>query len=143
MELKVSGVAEKQQYKDCYVVECEAMYGDADGYDTLTFGGFYRHQVEILKDLVVVCERMKNAYPNGKGGKDYYDESTVEGYNRWFNQDNLSQEEYDALPEKQKWMADYWLNDPTGFDDTEAKFEDYNIYYYDADGVKYNVEVIM
>lgn len=124
---------------NAYIVRCEAMYGDADGYGELLIGPFKRNQdEEHLQDFIQFCERMKREYPWGRGGGDDYNH--VEGFNKWFCSDNLSEEEYEALPQTVKDVGDYWLNDPQS-DGSQASFEGYSVFYYDENGAKFNVSV--
>lgn len=129
------------KYKNMYVVECEAMYGDADGYGSLEVGGFIKGQDEAhLEDFLLFCERMKNAYPRGRGGYDDYNH--IEGFDKWFDADNLSDEEYQSLPERVKILSTYWLNDPQG-DGMQASFKGYKVFYYNENGVKHHTTVIL
>ncbi|MEB9469509.1 hypothetical protein P4J10_23230 [Bacillus cereus] len=139
MELTIKEKVINISYLNAYVVECEAMYGDADGWGEVEVGGFTRGKDEhLLKEFLEFCERMKNAYPNGRGGYDDY--GHVEGYDKWFYADNLTTEEFERLPKKVQELSTYWLNDPQG-DGMEATFKDYEVFYYDESGIKHNVEV--
>lgn len=139
MKIDIKDKALKDEYINAYVVECEAMYGDADGEGILEVGGFAKGKDEIyLEDFLGFCERMKVAYPHGRGGYDDYNH--IEGFDKWFDADNLADEDYHALPEKVKFLSTYWLNDPQG-DGMQASFEGYKVFYYDEQGIKYNTSV--
>lgn len=141
MRIEIKDKALKRKYFNAYVVECVAMFGDADGYGKVEVGGFVKGQDErYMEEFLKFCDRMQEAYPHGRGGYDHYNH--VEGFDKWFNVDSLKEDEYEALPDKVKELSTYWLNDPQG-DGIQASFDSYKVYYYDALGVKYNVDVKM
>lgn len=124
---------------NAYVVEIETMYGDADGFGRIAVGGFKKdEEEEYLKDLLETCERMDEAYPRGRGGYDNYDH--VEGFNKWFNIDDTTDEEYNAMSQREKELSAYWEYNPQ-CDGGHASFYGYKVFYYDENGVKYEVSV--
>lgn len=127
------------KHQNMYMVECEAMFGDADGEGQVNIGGFVRGQDEaLIEDLLKTCERLVKAYPNGRGGSADYNH--IDGFNRWFDADALPEEEYDALSEvHQNFIAD-WLYEPNGMGQ-QATFKGYKVYYYDENGVKHDVRI--
>lgn len=139
MRINILGEAEAPNYRDKYVVECEAMFGDADGKGMVVIGGFVMGKdEEYLADLLQTCERLTKAYPHGRGGGDDYDH--IEGFNRWFRPDNLSLEEWESLPKAVQDLSSEWLMEPDGMGH-QASFEGYEVFYYDENGVKFNVAV--
>lgn len=125
---------------NCYIVECKAMYGDADGYGQLDYGEFkFGRDEDILVEFIEFCERMKNAYPHGRGGYDDYDH--IEGFYKWFNQDDMDNDEWETMDERiKKFCNFYWLRDPQG-DGMQASFKGYKVFHYDVTGAKFNVTV--
>lgn len=139
MKIKLLEKADTPDYRNQYVVECEAMFGDADGKGMVVIGGFIKGQdEEHLEDLLQTCERLEKAYPYGRGGGDDYDH--IDGFGRWFRPDNLSEEEYNSLPECVRDLCAEWLLEPDGMGH-QASFEGYKVFYYDENGVKFNVAV--
>lgn len=124
---------------DSYVVEIETMYGDADGYGKIIVGDFKKGEESYLEDLLKTCNRMKDEYPYGRGGGENYNH--VEGFNKWFDIDDTTEEEYEAIPERIKNdLSTYWEYDPQG-DGTHASYDGHKVFYYDENGVKYKVSV--
>lgn len=137
MKLKIGNTAVDKSYFNSYVVECEAMFGDADGEGFVNIGGFVKDKDEIyLEDLLNLCKRLKKERRINEGY------NHVEGFNKWFDIDYLTDDEYDALPETIKELSIYWLNDPQ-VDGRPANFRNYKVFYYDKTGVKYHVNVTL
>lgn len=139
MKINVTGKTYTPDYRNKYFVECEAMFGDADGEATVIVGGFLKgRDEEVLEDFLLTCERLSNAYPNGRGGGDEYNH--VEGFNRWFQVESLERDEWDSLPEVVQILSADWVMEPDGMGH-HATFEGYEVFYYDENGVKFNVAV--
>lgn len=136
MKLKVGKNAVNESYFDSYVVECEAMFGDADGKGFVSVGGFKKDKDEsYLEEFLDLCERLKK---ESRTSESY---GHVEGFNKWFDIDFLSDDEYETMPETIKNLSVYWLLDPQ-VDGRPASFRNYKVFYYDKTGVKYHVSVI-
>lgn len=58
----------KSTTTDGYEVVVKTIIGDGDGENSLKFGIFTDSQIDLLKDLIETCERMKSLYPHGKWG---------------------------------------------------------------------------
>lgn len=139
MKIEIKDKIINENHTDSYVVECKAMYGDADGYGKVEIGGFKKNQDEdLLQDLIKTCESLVSEHLYGRGGSDVY--GHVEGFNKWFDADMLSDEEYHLLPDRVKSLTTDWLLDPVGLGETKASFESFKVFYYDENGVKHNVE---
>lgn len=139
MKIEIKDKIINENCTDSYVVECKAMYGDADGYGKVEVGGFKKNQDEVLLwNFLETCERLVSEYPYGRGGGDDYNH--VEGFNKWFDADMMSDEEYHSLSERVKSLTTGWLLDPTSFEGAQASFESFKVFYYDENGVKHNVE---
>lgn len=121
---------EEPQIKEGFYVEIEFMYGDADGWKNKTVGPFYPNQKEYLIQFLNMLESCLNAYPNGRGGDDDY-EDVVETLKIW----NFAYEE-DDIPNIDKKLEKVvkqinfdWEYDICGYG--EADIRDYNVTYYD------------
>lgn len=136
---------------DSYSVEIETMRGDADGYETITVGPFYRgkHE-ENLQSLLETLDRMGKRFPNGMGGRDNYKD--VLGYEQWFGEIwnmEIAERDYTELldkhgrevHEKLIELAEPVVEDMSWpFDEIQAnQLDEYHVYYYNADGKKFNV----
>lgn len=96
-----------------------------------TVGPFYPNQKEYLIQFLNMLESCLNAYPNGRGGDDDY-EDVVETLKIW----NLAYEE-DDIPNIDKKLEKVveqinfdWEYDIV-YDEGEADIRDYNVTYYD------------
>ncbi|PGO60576.1 hypothetical protein [Priestia megaterium] len=133
MEFKIIDNATKPKYFNAYVVEMKAMYGDDDGEGFLEIGGFKKGEDEILlKDLIRTCEDMHFT----EGCR--MDE--VKGFDKWFNTDKYLGESSDKLSNKMKVLSKRWLTDPFNYE--YATLSTYKAFYYDENGVKFNVEIV-
>jgi hypothetical protein len=141
MKFVVTGTSNVPDYRDAFVVEVQVMYGDADGYGDFEIGPFAKDKDDaLLEDFVTLCKGMDAAYPHGRGGDDNYNH--VPGFNEWFDSENhLTEEEWEALPQRQRDLGRDWPYDPQG-DGVQASFEKYEVFYYDETGVKFDVKVI-
>lgn len=136
----ITGASSVPNYRNAFVVECEAMYGDGDGYETVKLGPFIKDEDEdLLGECVHFCNRMEAAYPHGRGGDARYDH--VDGFDKWFNVDNMEEEEYNKLSAKEQNLSSDWPYQPDGYG-TQASFQGHKVYYYDETGVKFDVKVI-
>lgn len=124
-----------ESYNNEFVIEIETMYGDADGEGIIIVGGFKKDDPEIvnvMQDVVETLERMKS-----ENVDDYH---SIEGFNKFFFNDHLSDEEYESMSMKEKSIAIEWERDPTRLDGEFASLEGYTINYYDKEGRKFRVE---
>ena len=125
----IKGV-KKEKIEEGFYVDIEYMYGDADGYKTKTFGPFHLNQKKYLMHFLNMLESCLNAYPNGRGADDDY-EDVVETLKIW----NLAYEE-DDIPDIDENLENVveqigfeWEYDIYGFG--EAEITSYNVTYYD------------
>jgi hypothetical protein len=111
--------------KDVFVLTCEAMFGDADGYKTVNIGTFENNESgkADLEDAIRTCERMKAKYPYGSGWETNYDD--VEGFSKWFMD------------------GDNWPNDPFTDGEIIASYDSYSVTYFDKDGIEHPVKVTL
>ncbi|MGL4521348.1 MAG: hypothetical protein ACRCWQ_02180 [Bacilli bacterium] len=111
-----------------YKIVITYMENDADGYPTETVymdGDKEKELIEFMNFL----NRCAVAYMSGKGGSD--DFSHVEGYKDWvINEDVPEEEQPNALIEWRYWDWEYCCD-----------FEHADVYYYDANGVEYKVNM--
>ena len=77
---------------------------------------FDEKDIEEVKKVIIYCEVLKRQYPNGRGGSADY---TLDFFDEYFNDD--------------------WNYDWDG--QIQDSMEDYDVYYYDENSVKYDVSV--
>lgn len=124
-----------------FEVVVHQMHGDTDGYTSLTVGPFFEDEMDILQDLIETLDRMKARYPHGRGGNDdYYD---VEGFTRWFDPDDATDEDYARVAkvaERVVGFGIYWGSDIT-YEEGQPSMDRYVISYFDSELVEYAVTV--
>lgn len=138
MEIHIKGRADVPNYREELVVEIKVMFGDADGYQTFEVGPFKNENKKDLQDLLQTCERMSKAYPHGRGGGSDYNH--VDGFNRWFDLENTTDDEYESLSEFVQNTGGDWPYEPDGMG-YQSSYQSYKLFYYDAAGVKHNASV--
>jgi hypothetical protein len=137
VDIKINGKIKLPEYKNCYMIEIQYMYGDADEYAYDKIGSFdasNKEEIEELKDALITCKNMLEAYPHGRGGCDDYNDDVAPGFNKWFNP-----EDYEEETGKEKLFAIEMEYDRMC--DGHASFNDYNLVYYDEIGTKHNCSV--
>lgn len=113
-------VSEKPVYRDEFVVTATA--GSSNGDEEQVLLGRFGNDKESkkkLKEMLRLCERMKDAYPQGRGGEDFY--SIVPGYT--------------------ELIEEIWPGDPMSDYEVEADFNGYVVFYYDSEGIKHAVGI--
>lgn len=137
---------------DAYVVEVETMRGDGDGFETIKVGPFYRGQhEENLQSLLETLERMNEAFPRGVAVRGSYRD--VLGFEQWFGEawDMATVEEFfpkllelygREVQEKLVELAEPVVEDMSWpYEEGRAnRLTGFHVYYYNADGEKFNVE---
>lgn len=136
IDIKIKKPVKTKKRIDCYMLEIEFMHGDADRFEKENIGPFKNNPLDIeeLKDAIIVCERMRRLFEDGKGGCDFYNEDLVPGYDKWFDE-----EKYEDTGNIENHLA---ISVPYD-DDYQASLEDYEVFYYDKNGNKCNVEIIL
>ena len=104
-----------QTIKSKYQVVVDTMTGDGDDYHNFSVL-FDENQISDLQQYIIYCEVLQNQYPNGRGG---YDDYKLDFFEEYFSDD--------------------WYN----YEGMEDSMEDYSVYYYDEDGIKYNIKVVL
>ena len=104
-----------QTIKSKYQVVVDTMTGDGDDYHSFNVY-FDENQISDLQRYIIYCEVLQNQYPNGRGGCDDYELDFFEEY-----------------------FSDDWYH----YEDMQDSMEDYSVYYYDEDGIKYDVKVVL
>lgn len=134
-----------------FVVEVETMWGDGDDYKTFVAGPFVRGRDEAsLESVLSTLDVMTKRGPDFPYNWDSY--SDIPGFAHWFGQLRDLQSLETIYPEQiklgRKYHAnllelskgfrsdDYWPDDEYAVYDLSK----YHVYYYDAEGVKFNVE---
>ena len=142
-DVMIKGKEKIKKQKEGYYVKIEFMYGDADGGTKKEFGPFYPEQKKYLLHFLNMLEDCLNAYPNGKGGFDEYEE-VVEELKVW----NLLYEEDDVpnisdeFEKVVKQIRFEWICDPNGFYN-ESTIVDYKVRYFNKQDQQFhNVELI-
>ena len=130
---------------DSFEIVIDTYHGDMDGYATVVAGPFpgnNRKSREAMTSLLETLQRMKDAYPNGRGGGSEYGYENVEGFNAWFGEGESKDGE--ELPDPHSELADafeFFLEWPTepyeGNDNSVWKF---SIFYYDENLAQYAVD---
>ena len=125
LTLKILPAVKKTLPKDVFILTCVAMFGDADGYETVKVGQFTNTDAgkEGLEEAIRCCDRMEKKYPYGKGGEDSYDD--VEGFNKWFLD------------------GDNWPSDPYTDYQIVASFDSYKVTYFDPEGIEHPVKITL
>jgi hypothetical protein len=137
VDIKIKGKVKLPEYRNNYMIEIEYMYGDADGDSADQIGPFdatNEAEMEELKDALITCKNMSEAYPHGRGGYDDYTERVAPGFDKWFNP-----EDYECETGKVNPFAISMECDPIC--DGHASFKNYDLYYYDEVGTKHNCSV--
>lgn len=102
-----------ESIKSKHQVVVSTMTGDADDYHEFSVL-FDENQISSLQQYIIYCEVLQKQYPNGRGGYDDYELDFFEEY-----------------------FSDDWYK----YEGMEDSMEDYDVYYYDEDGIKYDVSV--
>lgn len=138
-----------------YVVEVESMMGDGDGYSKFNVGIFKEDEMNFLECLLETLNRMSVAFPHGMSGSDDYEK--VLGFPQWFGEGfdldemkryylkNLALHGVEANQNiLDNYKADYsdcWNMDATSDYQSPESFVGYKVFFYDENGIKYDVEV--
>lgn len=128
--LTVSKAVGDKNPRDTYQVNIRVMFGDADFYDTLNlqFGSY--ELPELIDFLNFLKSEVATAYPNGRGGSDYY-ESVVPSWATWFGYDEHEGNVGGRFCDE--WPANWDMGG-------EATLESVDVVYYDAEGKAFEVE---
>ena len=125
---------------EAYEITIETMLGDADGKIFLKMGPFYdptedenESDEDFLVDVVKVLNRL---YSDGDDPQEY---GEIEGFNDWFNQDDLDEDELEEMHPRQEKLAKDWPYDPMY--DRPAKYKSFEIVYYDQYGHECPVKI--
>ena len=128
------------QVTEVYEVKINVMHGDADYYEDITVGLFYKDEDEdLLEDLIETLDRMLVAFPNGMSGGSSY--LNTYGFDFWFCIDNLYDLGYNSETEFEKRREDMmgdWAYNDWG---QEAQIVKYEIIYTDEWGRECDVEI--
>lgn len=141
----------KEIPKDSYVVEIQSMQGDADGYTKLKVGPFKKDKEEAnLQSLLETLKRMKSEFSYDTGFKN------ILGFEQWFGEAASFDDMHEWFPELlekfgteasqqiidlSKNHSIEWPNDPTSDYQTPEHLDKYKVFYYDAEGKKFKVEI--
>lgn len=143
---------------EAYIIDCHSVTADGKT-ETTSFGPFKKGQDEAyLSDLVRTLKRMDEAFPNDSFDPIQSDYGNVEGFIGWFDtgyedEDSL----YDEYPDTEVEFTDYaavaevsrrfggtvmkWPLEPWTNNETPAKYQSYEVFYFDEAGDKYPTTV--
>lgn len=144
MELKIGKLIKESKQAPCYAVEVKMMHGDAAHYTTQQVT-IPEEKIERVKEVIGVLDEMLNLPWNG--AREKYSE--MPGFLAWFGDEFLGDEEdenWDPAVTDEVWeeIGNYsfeWERD-VRYLHTNARLDRYKVFYYDANGLKYDVEVI-
>lgn len=142
-----------------YTVEITTSRGDADGYSHFTMGPFKEGENEdSLQCLLETLRRTKERYTHGRrGSTEYAYINDVLGFVQWFGTSPCStveemQENYpkqlelfgaEANQAIADLVKDFYCEDwPYDGYEIEESLDKYQVFYYNADSAKYDVEVV-
>lgn len=128
--------------KEVMEVVIKVMHGDRDLFQDVIIGDFNMKvptEVDLLKDLVNTLDRLSNVSST-------YGYLQVEGFDKWLDRENMmfnyGIDTYNSLDTKLKDLAISWPIDVTSHNtDCPVKFRSYNLFYYDENSIKYNINV--
>ena len=135
--------------KDGYYVLANFMYGDADGYTDKKIGPFKKDEEIYLSMFLDMLDKCLNAFPNGRGGFDEY-EDKVEELKMWNTayeyEDEEDESDYIAFTNLSKEIIEVierigfeWPVTPDGWS-VQASIKDYKVVYIE-NNVTYKVDV--
>lgn len=148
MKLTKKALIPEPHFADRYYLEITLMSGDADSFDKIELGPFREVDLDDLEEIMSVLQRMKDAFPNGRGGggRDNYD--NVPGFTEWF--EGIEREEspwdWEAEPKWWKYLGDSpehesWPVDKFDYE-THANPYKWKVYFYEgAYKAKFEMEV--
>ena len=141
----------KRGVRNGYYIEIDYMFGDGDKFIKKKVGPFLKREEEQLNTFLDILDKCISAFPNGKGGFDFYeDEGKVSELKVWMHEyEPYDDEEYDEfdrlceeLSEKDKKVINRikfnWPTEPAH--DTQAEILEYKLLYY-KDNVCYKVNI--
>lgn len=151
---------------DCFVVEIHTYQGADDGNSVFSVGPFKKGQdEESLESLVETLERVRYTFRRGSPTRETANHSDVLGFLHWFGPEEYSdmdvlRNEYPALVEKfgveahqelarlaykSDWYSPWPEDNLRGLGQNEnypyETLNNYDVFYFDADGNKFVVEV--
>ena len=124
MKFEIGTPTQETSPKDAFVIEVEFMHGDADQYshDKIT---------ESKHTPIATMLQIANGFET-------YFAAKKENYNKYCNGawDTLQE----LIPDFDEVFADHWESNCFSDGEYAAAIENYQVYYYDLDGVKHNAE---
>lgn len=141
MKFAIGDLTPEKHAPNSYELEIRAMSGDADAYHKFTVGPFLKDEDEpALQHLIETLTRMKEEYPNGRGGYDSeYDH--IEGFYNWFDED--AAEKSNTLVQdflRKRKINLYWPYDATD-EESSASYDSHEVFYYDDNRKQHSVTV--
>ena len=134
MEFKIKYEAEP--ISDVYEVQIFTIHADETSFETVEIGFFHKDEEEdLLIDLIETLNRMKEF---GNWTDNY---PVVEGFNRWFGSEKLSEEEWEALGSNYRDIAE-GLTWPCNIHGKAARMETFAITFADWAGRECPVEIV-
>ena len=118
-----------------YKVVTRVYHGDGDLYQDEVLGYFdHNDDEDILEELLDLLDSMKRM-----NGRDYED---IDGFKKWFLQEDMDEDEYDAVDARIRKLGNEWQRDMQSMqygDDILVALDEYKVFYYEF-GREYVVE---
>ena len=118
-----------------YKVVARVYHGDGDLYQDEVLGYFdHNDDEDILEELLDLLDSMKRM-----NGRDYED---IDGFKKWFLQEDMDEDEYDAVDTRIRKLGNEWQRDMQSMqygDDILVALDEYKVFYYEF-GREYVVE---
>lgn len=143
---------------DSFVIEYKTMRGDADGFSQNTVGPFKKGEHEThLENIIQVFKGIAEKFPSGP-----YQYFNVPGFCNWFQDDIGSMDDFYnyypaqaarftpeeiALVEESIPLAmeielfPMWPFDKLAYESAQESLREWQVFYYDNNGVKHEVEM--
>lgn len=143
---------------EAYVIDCHAVTAGGK-VETISFGPFKKGKDEgYLSDLVKTLIRMDEEFPDDTFNPIQSDYGNVKGFIGWFDTDFEDADSfYDEYPDTECEFEDYaavaevskrfggtatkWPLEPWTNYETPAKYQSYEVFYFDAEGEKHPASV--
>lgn len=122
-----------------FYADLKYMYGDANGYNTVTAGPFPMDKKHLYLEFLNILEAMLARFPEGKGGFDDYED--VPGYMDYFDPEGSDDDaDDDAYFRESLGLEPEYCPDSYG---AVATLTQYETYYHDGESMaKYPVTPI-
>lgn len=151
MELLIGSPLQIKSPKNTYKINIEFMIGDADGtqYEFVNFNKtrFYsesEYREEVIRFITTLDAIIEKEHREGRGGywnmkemlDDYYSAFDIDRYLHY-----TGRKEWDGAERLKKSTISSLMFDIPSMNDYYSSFEDYEISYFDHEGVEHEVKI--